>query len=915
MGNSTTIPSLKKLYNLPISSKTALISWFSLGALAIVLGAGSLILRQSLKSQLLQQAESQLAVTNIQYNIKIDQMGFGFRGQSDNAAIVAASDLVAQKKSLTPELRQQVSKILQNEIKARVIEYATLVGTDKKIIVNANADRTGGVFDPNGLVSEVLKKPEQIKTTQIVSWQELTTEKPPLPSGLKPEDALIRYTATPVFSSTNRQKVAGVLISGDIVNGKNAIVEKTLQAFSNQQGYSAIYLRQPDGKYVLAASMVDTGEAQSNIPLDDEKILNLATQNPQQNTTSIGKIQGQSYALAAKAIADTRGNNVAVLIYGNPLSSIGQITQSSLLTQLVLATVVSILIFAFSKILSRAIAEPIRELQEVAQDFADGNLQVRAEVSTTDEVGILASTFNILADSIEFNEKRLKEDAGRSGLLQELALDLGRATNLPEILQITVDKALAALAAERVVYLSFSDRWEYRVIAESIVEGFPTALGTNVDCSWFSQSERWEKVKVIGDIDRELDESCLKILEPFGVKAASIVPVIIQEKLIGLLMVHQCHQPRTWQQSDIELLSQIALQLSNTLEKATLLQQQQQSEQQERQAREHLQRRALELLMEVDPVSHGDLTVRVKVQEDEIGTIGDSYNATIESLRKLVEQVQTAATMVSITTSDKDTSIQELSTGASVQTREITAALERIQEIAGSIKAVASNAAAAEIAVRQAAETVKAGDDAMNRTVEGFQGIRETVAQTAKKVKRLGESSQKISKVVNVISNFADQTNLLALNASIEAAHAGEEGRGFAVVADEVRSLARQSAEATSEIEALVAEIQAETNEVVSAMESGTEQVVAGTKLVDETRYSLIQIADASNQIDRLVNAIAQATEKQSQDSELVTQTMLQVAAISDRTASEVNEVSASFKDLLTVAQQLQENVSKFKVN
>jgi methyl-accepting chemotaxis protein len=248
------------------------------------------------------------------------------------------------------------------------------------------------------------------------------------------------------------------------------------------------------------------------------------------------------------------------------------------------------------------------------------------------------------------------------------------------------------------------------------------------------------------------------------------------------------------------------------------------------------------------------------------------------------------------------------------QTKEIGAVLARIRGIAASIQAVANNAEAAESAVLRAAATVKAGDEAMNQTVLGFQGIRETVAETAKKVKRLGESSQKISKVVNVISNFADQTNLLALNASIEAAHAGEEGRGFAVVADEVRSLARQSAEATAEIEALVAEIQSETNEVVAAMESGTEQVVAGTKLVDATRYSLIQIADASQEINQLVVAIAAATVEQSKDSEVVSQTMIQVAAISDKTASGASEVSASFKELLIVAEQLQSSVSKFKV-
>jgi methyl-accepting chemotaxis protein PixJ len=203
----------------------------------------------------------------------------------------------------------------------------------------------------------------------------------------------------------------------------------------------------------------------------------------------------------------------------------------------------------------------------------------------------------------------------------------------------------------------------------------------------------------------------------------------------------------------------------------------------------------------------------------------------------------------------------------------------------------------------------------MNRTVDGMMAIRQTVAETSKKVKRLGESSQKISKVVNLISTFADQTNLLALNASIEAAHAGEQGRGFAVVADEVRTLARQSAEATAEIESLVKDIQTETNEVVAAMEAGTEQVVTGTVLVHETRQNLLKITEVSQQISGLVAAIASAAAVQSQTSQVVTATMTDVAAIADRTSNEATVVSAAFKELSMLAQELQTSASKFKVS
>jgi methyl-accepting chemotaxis protein len=130
-----------------------------------------------------------------------------------------------------------------------------------------------------------------------------------------------------------------------------------------------------------------------------------------------------------------------------------------------------------------------------------------------------------------------------------------------------------------------------------------------------------------------------------------------------------------------------------------------------------------------------------------------------------------------------------------------------------------------------------------------------------------------------------------------------------------VRSLASQSTQATAEIENLVKEIQTETNEVVAAMEAGTQQVVTGTKLVDETRQSLNQIAATSAEIGGLVSAIASATVSQSQASEAVTQTMTDVAAIAQRTSTTATVVSASFEELLAVAQELQANVDQFKVS
>ena len=400
----------------------------------------------------------------------------------------------------------------------------------------------------------------------------------------------------------------------------------------------------------------------------------------------------------------------------------------------------------------------------------------------------------------------------------------------------------------------------------------------------------------------------LKQLEPFAVKANLVAPILQAGQLLGLLIAHQCSAPRTWQQAEIDLFTQFSTQVGLALDRFHLLEQQ-------KTARELLQRRALELLMEVDPVNKGDLTVRANVTEDEIGTIADSYNVTISNLRKIVSQVQQAAQQVTVTTSNSEGAAQELSKETLRQAEEIATALERIRQMSDSIRAVVQGAAQAEAAVQEANMTVAAGDAAMNRTVDGMLAIRETVTETSKKVKQLGDSSQKISKVVNLIGRFAAQTNLLALKASIEAARAGDEGRGFAVLADEVRVLARQSAEATAEIESLIANIQKETNEVVVAMEAGKEQVVAGTKLVDETRQNLNKITDVSKQISESVAAIASAATVQSQASAVVTATIADVAESASQTSEEATVVSASFKELLALAQELQTSASQFKVN
>jgi twitching motility protein PilJ len=328
-----------------------------------------------------------------------------------------------------------------------------------------------------------------------------------------------------------------------------------------------------------------------------------------------------------------------------------------------------------------------------------------------------------------------------------------------------------------------------------------------------------------------------------------------------------------------------------------------------------LQEELFTLLSDVEGAASGDLTVRAEISAGQIGIVADFFNAILENLRDLVTQVKGTATQVNTSVQSNEQVIRRLADEAQAQAYQISDTLNSVEAMTASITAVASNAQSAALISRQASDNAQTGGVAMERTVDSILQLRDTIAETGKKVKRLGESSQQISKVIALINQIALKTNLLAVNASIEAARAGEEGRGFAVVAEEVGQLAAQSALATKEIEQIVEAIQRETREVVSAMELGTTQVVEGTKLVEQTKGSLQQIVTVSGQIDELLQSISKATVSQTASSQRVTQLMEAIAQVSEKTSETSSLVSSNLQETVSVAQKLQTSVETFKVD
>ncbi|NJR39120.1 MAG: GAF domain-containing protein [Leptolyngbyaceae cyanobacterium CSU_1_4] len=577
--------------------------------------------------------------------------------------------------------------------------------------------------------------------------------------------------------------------------------------------------------------------------------------------------------------------------------------------------------------------EPHRKFATSDSKIWRGDRHARAEVFAYDEVGELALSFNSLAENVSTSEERLQnqasnrqQEAERANLVADLTGRMRQHSDREAIFAVVVPEVRQTLAADRVIIYLLDANGSGTVVAESVEPGYPSALNAKITDPCFLESylEKYRKgrVKATDDIrNAGLTDCHLRQLEPFLVKANLVVPILIREELLGLLVVHQCSEPRVWEETDTNFCRQVSVQLGFALEQADLFKQRETARweterlsEDRREQKEELQLQLIDLLSDIEGASRGDLTVRADVTAGEIGTVADFFNSIIESLRQIVTQVKQSAFQVSASLGENEDAVRRLSEDALQQAEETTRTLDTVEEMTQSIQRVADSAQQAAKVARTASETAELGGDAMDLTVQNILGLRETVGETAKKVKRLGESSQQISKVVSLINQIAMQTNLLAINAGIEAARAGEEGQGFAVVAEEVGELAARSAAATQEIEKIVDIIQRETNQVVEAMEQSTAQVVEGTHRVEDAKKSLTQIVEVSRQIDVLVQSISDATISQVQTSASVSKLMKEVAQVSERTSDSSRQVSVALRQTVEIAQGLQQSVGAFEV-
>jgi methyl-accepting chemotaxis protein len=312
----------------------------------------------------------------------------------------------------------------------------------------------------------------------------------------------------------------------------------------------------------------------------------------------------------------------------------------------------------------------------------------------------------------------------------------------------------------------------------------------------------------------------------------------------------------------------------------------------------------------------GDFTRRVEVSgSDEVGQTAASFNHLLESLRMALSEVFKDTAQLDAAATELSTTAQQVAASSEMTSESSSAMAAAVEEMTVSVTHISQNAQETSEITQNAGKLSQQGSDVIRRTVDEMHTVAESVKKSSETISELGQQSEKISGIVQVIKDVADQTNLLALNAAIEAARAGEQGRGFAVVADEVRKLAERTTSATGEIGTMIAAIQSSSQSAVGAMSSAAKRVETGVTLADEAGEAITSIQQGTQQVETHVNDITMILAEQGTTSQAIAQQVERVAQAAEENSAAARNSSASAQNIEQLARAMRTAIGKFRVD
>jgi methyl-accepting chemotaxis protein len=338
-----------------------------------------------------------------------------------------------------------------------------------------------------------------------------------------------------------------------------------------------------------------------------------------------------------------------------------------------------------------------------------------------------------------------------------------------------------------------------------------------------------------------------------------------------------------------------------------------QSQQQER----YLENSVEQILVGVERFSRGDLTTRINAGtgKDNIARLAEGINVAIVNIGELLHKVRSTADAVAHSGATILAGTERMTFSASEQSRKATGANNIMAELAAQIRQGAKDARGYAEVAKGTVTSSEEGSMRVQQAVEGMGAISLIVTQAAATIRTLGDSSNQIGEIVQVINEIADQTNLLALNAAIEAARAGDQGRGFAVVADEVRKLAERTTGATKEIATMITRIQNDTKQAVVTIERGTSEVERGMNIVNDAGKAFQTTSENALRGVEAYGQIADTRERHAHEITSLAESVDDITMMISDSVQMTHEIEHSLESLAAQARELQHLLSRFELD